>query len=76
MVTKQQSDNIHYENLPMQHTEIFCSLKIENFQLKKLIFFLFLLKTYMAVLTSTHNVCFGAKIRKNRYTPAYLSFAI
>ena len=23
------------------------------------------------VLTSTHNLCFGAKIRKNRYTPAY-----
>ena len=22
------------------------------------------------------NLCFGAKIRKNRYTPAYLSFAI
>ena len=31
-----------------------------------LIFFLFLLKTKIvwAVLTSTHNVCFGAKIRK------------
>ena len=29
-----------------------------------------------AVLTSTHNLCFGAKIRKNRYTPAYPSFAM
>ena len=29
-----------------------------------------------AVLTNTHNLCFGAKIRNNRYTPAYPSFAI
>ena len=26
--------------------------------------------------TSTHNLCFEAKMRKNRYTPAYPSFAI
>ena len=25
----------HYENLPMQYTEIFLALTIENFQLKK-----------------------------------------
>ena len=33
---------MHYENLPMQYTEIFWAFKIENFQLKKkkLIFFL------------------------------------
>ena len=39
---------IHYENLPMQYTDIqFIVLKIENFQLKKKnnICFLFLLKT-------------------------------
>ena len=24
---------------------------------------------------STHNLCFGAKIRKIKYTPAYVSFA-
>ena len=38
----------------------------------------FKLKTE-AVLTSTHNLCFGAKIKKtknNRYNPAYTSFAI
>ena len=29
-----------------------------------------------AVLTSTHNLCFGGKIRKNRYTPVNPSFAI
>ena len=43
----------HYENLPKQYTEIFLALKIEKFQLKG-----------EAVLTSTHNLCFGAKIRK------------
>ena len=41
---------------------------------KKMIFLVFLLKTYIvdtrqnrlseSVLTSTHNVCFGSKIRK------------
>ena len=35
----------HYENLPMQYTEIFSPVKIENFVRKILIFFLFLLKT-------------------------------
>ena len=29
-----------------------------------------------AVLTSTHNLCFGAKIRKIGIPPAYPSFAI
>ena len=33
--------SIHYENLPMQYTEIFLALKIENFQLK--IFDIFLI---------------------------------
>ena len=37
---------IHYENMPMQYTEIFKVVKNE------------------AVLTSTYNLCFGAKIRK------------
>ena len=31
---------IHYENLPMQYTEIFLALKIENFQLKNFDIFL------------------------------------
>ena len=35
----------HYENLPMQYTEIFKAIKNENFQQENLIFFLFLLKT-------------------------------
>ena len=29
-----------------------------------------------AVLTSTHNLCFGEKNKKNRYTPAYCYIAI
>ena len=33
--------SLHYENLPMQYTEIFLALKIENFQLK--IFDIFLI---------------------------------
>ena len=36
---------MHYENLPMQYTEIFSPVKTENFMRKNLIFFLFLLKT-------------------------------
>ena len=50
-----------YENLPMQYSESFISLKKGKIHWKKL-----------AVLTSTHNLCFGAKIRKNMYTPVYL----
>ena len=32
--------------------------------------------TLYAVLTSTHNQCFGAKIRKKKYTPVNPSFTI
>ena len=58
-----------YENLPMQYTEIFLALKIENFQLKNFDIFLILLKHRLWVhvrtaSASTHNLCFGAKIRK------------
>ena len=35
----------HNENMPMQYTGIFIVPKNENFQQKKMIFFLFLLKT-------------------------------
>ena len=37
--------NIHYENLPMQYTEIFLALKIESFQLKIFDILLILFKT-------------------------------
>ena len=39
--------NIHYENTPMQHTAIFHSSKNENFQLKFLTIFVFLLKPWI-----------------------------
>ena len=62
--------NFHYANTPMLYTAIFHGCKNINVH----IFFLFLLKTLIvgtclnrlneAVLTSTHNLCFGAKIRK------------
>ena len=59
----------------MQHTEIFSAVKSKNYIGKCLKFLIFLLKTYIvgtrynglgeAALTSTHNVCFESKIRKN-----------
>ena len=59
--------SFHYENLPMQYTDYFSAVKIENFIRKKLVFFLIFAQNidrgYEAVLTSTHNLCFGAKIR-------------
>ena len=49
-------------------------------------FFIFLLKTYIvgtrlnrlseAVLMSTNNLCFGAKIRTKMYTPVIHNFTI
>ena len=36
---------LHYENAPMQYTAFFHGCKNDNFQIKKLIIFLFLLKT-------------------------------
>ena len=56
----------------MQYAAIFKGCKNGNFQRKNSdIFSYFLLKTKIvgteAVLTSTHNLCFRAKIRKNVY---------
>ena len=60
----------------MQYTEIFSPVKIENFQWKTFDIFLIFAQNIdcgytlepprlaEAVLTSTHNQCFGAKIRK------------
>ena len=89
VILNSESDFSHYDykNLLMQYTEIFFQKQKVKILLEKFRFFLtFSLKTYIvgtrlnrlaeAVLTSTHNVSFGAKIRKSRYTPAYPSFAI
>ena len=62
----------------MQQTDIFLALKMENFQRKKFDIFLIFAQNIdygytlepprprlaEAVLTSTHNLCFGAQIRK------------
>ena len=55
----------HYENLTMQYIEIFFSRKNLKFYQKNFdIFLIFDQNIGEAVLTSTHNLCFGAKIRK------------
>ena len=46
----QSSANIddRYENMPMQYTDNFSAVKVENFtRKKKMIFLIFLLKTYI-----------------------------
>ena len=59
----------------MQYGEIFKVVKNENFQLKNFDFFFLIFAQNIdcgytldrldeAVLTSTHNLCYGAKIRK------------
>ena len=53
-----------YENLPMQYTAIFKVVKSENFQYTFCFIFLIFAQNAEAVLTGTHNLCFGAKIRK------------
>ena len=69
---------MQYDNTSMQYTVVFTAVKIDNFQLRNFdIFLAFGSKHrlwlqnidcgYMiveAVLTSTHNLCFKAKIRK------------
>ena len=56
----------------MQKTEIFLALKIENFQLNFFDSVLIVAQNIgcknrlnKAILTSTHNLCFGAKKKKN-----------
>ena len=44
--------------------DFFLALEIENFQLKTFDMFLIFAQNIEAVLTSTHNLCFGVKIRK------------
>ena len=65
---------MHYENTPMQYTAIFHGSKNDNFQIKKVDNFLIFAQNrdcgysfeppLEAVLTSTHDLCFRAKIRK------------
>ena len=64
----------HYANTSMQYTAIFHGCKNFNFQMKNCDIFLIFAQNidcgytlespHEAVLTSTHNLCFRAKIRK------------
>ena len=64
----------HYETCPCNIKKSFSVVKNENFIRKILIFFYFCSKHIIvgtrknrladAVLTSTYNLCFGARIRK------------
>ena len=59
--------DIHYANTPMQYTTIFHGCKNFDFQMKSFNIFLTFAQnidcgyTLAAVLTSIHNLCFGAK---------------
>ena len=59
----------HYENMPIQYTEIFKVVKMKIISRKKFDIFLIFAQNIDCGYTlehasSTHNVCFGAKIRK------------
>ena len=65
----------HYANMSVQYIAIFHGCKNDNFQMKKCGFFLIFAQNIdrgytlepplsEAVLTSTHHLCFRAKIRK------------
>ena len=76
----------HYENMPMQYTEILRALKIEICQLKMFDIFLIFAQNIDCVYTlepprrggsnEYPQSMFWSKNKKNRYTPAYPSFAI
>ena len=69
--------HVALRKMPMQHTAIFHGCKNVHFQMKIFNIFLIFAQNINieAVLTSTHNLCFGAKIRK-KYTPINPSFTI
>ena len=76
----------HYENLPMQYTEIFLAIKIKIFSRKKLDIFLIFAQNIDCGYTlepprrggsnEYPQSMFWSKNKKNRYTPANPSFAI
>ena len=58
---------MHYENMSMQYSAIFHGSKNDFFLDKYLDNFLIFAQNIDCGYTSTHNLCFGAKIRKNVY---------
>ena len=86
-VILQLQNGMHYENLPMQYTEIFiAAIKIKNFQQKKFDIFLIFAQTIDCGYTlgpprrggsnEYPQSMFWSKNKKNRYTSAYPSFTI
>ena len=67
-------NNIHYENMPMQDTVIFKVVKNKNFKWK--ILDIFLIFAQNIDCNEYPQSMFKSKNKKNRYTPAYPSFAI
>ena len=61
--------DVHYENTPMQYTATFHCCKNVHFQMKFFNVFLIFAQNIAceAVLTSTYNLCFGAKIKNYIY---------
>ena len=58
----------HYENTPMQYTAIFHGCKNDKFHLIFFLLFSYFCskhRLWVHVITSTHNLCFRAKIRNN-----------
>ena len=75
----------HYENLPMQYTEIFIGVKNKNFQQKSFDIFLIFVQNIDCGYTlepprrgasnEYPQSMFWSRNKKNRYTPAYPSFS-
>ena len=75
--------SIHYENTPIQYIENFTSKNWEFFQIKTMIFFIFLLKTYCGYSLEPHRrggsneypqSMFWTKIRQIMFTPVNPNF--
>ena len=68
----------HYENTPMQYTEIFKAVKNENFQKKNFDIFPIFAQNIDCgyTLEPPLRIYVLDQNKKTRYTPAYPSFAI
>ena len=68
-----------YNSTPMYYISIFHGYKNDNCQMKNCDIFLILAQNidcgYM-LEASIHNLCFGAQIRKEMYTPVFPIFTI
>ena len=67
------SKPVHYENKPMQYTDKIFGCKNDNFQWKNFEIFLLFAQNIDCEYPQS---MFWSKNKKNRYTPAYPSFAI